>query len=220
MSEGKDGCVVVTLWYCIWWPHDRKGRFRAKCDDGETDLRVSVGRPIAVGQRSPTDNLKISVRRSLKPQTYCCLKSDKFHENAHSWPSPFRGRTSKDAPTCRRRRRNPNRVIKGKIDAYLYDSMETFEEDVRAMLGQQHMPDTTTTATATDAGGASKATKPDGVSSSSEEAATEETVGGDGDTARKRKEKLTAEFVARVARDRVMVERGIRAGLPALYRRP
>ncbi|CAM9339654.1 unnamed protein product, partial [Hapterophycus canaliculatus] len=94
-------------------------------------------------------------------------------------------------------------AIKRKIDAYLYDSIEAFEEDVRAMLGQQHAPDTAR-ATSTDAGGAGKSTKSNAVSNA-KEIVTDETAEGDGEIAAKRNEKLTAEFVARVARDRVMV---------------
>ncbi|CAN0040442.1 unnamed protein product [Scytosiphon promiscuus] len=113
-------------------------------------------------------------------------------------------------------------VIKRKFDTRSYDAMETFEEDVRTMLGQHQTSDTKTAVitASKDAGSGSDAVKAGPVSSSFEEPVTDEISAGNASTAEKRKGRLTAEFVARVARDRVMLERTIKAGLTTLYRRP
>lgn len=102
----------------------------------------------------------------------------------------------------------PHRKIKTKVNTRSYDTLEVFDQDVRATFLQEPLP--SAAATSNNLGDDVGKTKTNGNSSESGPIA-EEGVGGEPAIAKKRKEALTAEFVARLEIDRANVERVIRA---------
>lgn len=93
---------------------------------------------------------------------------------------------------CRIKPSNIFRKIKAKLDESLYDTVEAFDQDVRAMLLQQATPDAPS-ANST-------------VSGEPREADAEAGQGEVDDIAEKRKRELTAEFGARLEPNRAYVE--------------
>lgn len=102
---------------------------------------------------------------------------------------------------CTYFRRRPHRKIKTKVNTLSYESLEVFDQDVRAALLQE--PSHGDVATVNDLD--------DGDSGESKGPAAEKGAAEEGATAKSRKEALTTEFVARLKVDRANVEGVIRA---------
>lgn len=109
-------------------------------------------------------------------------------------------------------RRQPHRKIKTKVSTCSYESLEVFDQDVRATFLQEPSPGAAAAAAAASTGlsDLEKLKHADSSGESQGPAAETGAVGREGATAKGRKEALTAEFVARLEIDRTTVESVIR----------
>eukprot|EP00903_Cladosiphon_okamuranus_P008820 g8447.t1 len=99
-------------------------------------------------------------------------------------------------------------TIKAKAYMCFYETLDAFDQDVRAMFPQE--PDSGAAVMGNDLGDVAGKLE-DGDFGESQGAVTEEGTGGEGSTSTRRKEELGAEFVARLAVERASVESLIRA---------